>query len=61
MERRGTHIGFLWETQKEKDHWVDVDLNVSERLILRWILEGYNDAVCTGLIWLRMETNRELL
>jgi hypothetical protein len=34
MERRGMHIGYWWEIQKEGD------LNVGERIILKWILES---------------------
>jgi hypothetical protein len=34
---RGMHIGFLWESQKERDHYGDVD--VGGRVILKWILE----------------------
>jgi hypothetical protein len=35
--RRGMHVGFLWESQKERDHWEDED--VGECIILKWILE----------------------
>jgi hypothetical protein len=31
------HIGFWWESQKEKDHWEDIDAGGS--IILRLILE----------------------
>jgi hypothetical protein len=34
---RGTHIGFWWESQKDKDHWEDLD--VGGKIILKWILE----------------------
>jgi hypothetical protein len=27
-ERRGIHIGYLWESQKERDHWEDKDIGV---------------------------------
>jgi hypothetical protein len=37
MGRRGMHIRFWWESQKERYHWEDVD--VGGRIILRWILE----------------------
>jgi hypothetical protein len=36
-ERRGIHIRFWWESRKERDHWEDLD--VDERIVLRWILE----------------------
>jgi hypothetical protein len=35
--RRGMHIGYWWESQKERDHWEDQD--VDGRTILKWILE----------------------
>jgi hypothetical protein len=37
MGRKGTHIGFWWESQKAKDHKEDLDLG--GRTILTWILE----------------------
>jgi hypothetical protein len=36
--RRGMHIGYWWERQKERDHWEDQD--VGGWTILKWILEG---------------------
>jgi hypothetical protein len=35
--RRGIHIGYWWESQKEKDHWENQV--VSGWTILKWILE----------------------
>jgi hypothetical protein len=37
MGRRGMHIGFWWETRKERGH--EEDLDVGGRMILRWMLE----------------------
>jgi hypothetical protein len=37
MERGGMHSGVWWENLKERDH--QEDLNVSGRIILKWILE----------------------
>jgi hypothetical protein len=31
------HIGYWWESQKERDHWEDQD--VGRWTILKWILE----------------------
>jgi hypothetical protein len=37
MGRRGMHVGYWWETQKERDHWEYGD--VGGWTILKWILE----------------------
>jgi hypothetical protein len=37
MGRSGIHIGFWWESWKERDH--QEDLNVGGRIILKWILD----------------------
>jgi hypothetical protein len=37
MGRRGMHVGFWWERQKEIDHKEDLD--VGGRIISRWVLE----------------------
>jgi hypothetical protein len=37
MGRRGMHIEYGWESQKERDYWEDQD--VGGCTILRWILE----------------------
>jgi hypothetical protein len=35
--RRGMHIGFRLESQKERDHYEDLD--VGGKTIIKWILE----------------------
>jgi hypothetical protein len=37
MWKRVMHIGYSWESQKERDHWEDQD--VGEWTILGWFLE----------------------
>jgi hypothetical protein len=50
-----SHIGYWWESQKERDHWEDQD--VGGLTILKWILERYDGMVWIGLIWLRIGTS----
>jgi hypothetical protein len=38
MGRRGIHIGYWWENQKERHHWEDQD--VGGWIILKLILES---------------------
>jgi hypothetical protein len=50
------HVGYYWESQKERDDWADHD--VGGWTILKWILDrmawiGYN--------WLRIGTSGGLL
>jgi hypothetical protein len=35
---RGVHIGYWWESQKERDHFGHQD--VCGQTILKWVLEG---------------------
>jgi hypothetical protein len=53
------HIGFWWESQKERDCYENLDLG--GRLIFKWILERWDRVVWTGLIRLRIGTCGELL
>jgi hypothetical protein len=46
------HIGYSWESQKERDQWEDHD--VGGWAILNRILERYDGIVWIGLIWLRI-------
>jgi hypothetical protein len=45
--RRGMHVGYWWESQKERDHLEDQD--VVGWTILKWILDGWN-----GVDWIDM-------
>jgi hypothetical protein len=45
----------LCENQKERDHKEDLD--VDERIIIKWILERQDGLVWTELIWLRIRTS----
>jgi hypothetical protein len=57
--RKGLHVEYWCESQKEGDH--SEDLDVSVWIILRWILERYDVAVWAKLIWLRIGTSGGLL
>jgi hypothetical protein len=46
------HVGFWWESQKERDRYEDLDID--ERIILRWILEKEHGEFWAGLVWLRI-------
>jgi hypothetical protein len=56
---RGVHIGFWWESRKERNHYEDLDVGGS--IIVEWILEGWAGGEWTGLIWLRIGTSGEFL
>jgi hypothetical protein len=51
MRRRGMHLGYWLDSQKERDHWEDQD--VGGWTILKWISERKDEMVWIGLIWLR--------
>jgi hypothetical protein len=44
--RRGMHIGYRWEIQKERDHWEDQD--IGGWTILKWILEREERIIWIG-------------
>jgi hypothetical protein len=52
--RKGMHIGYWWECQKERDHWEDRD--VGGWTILKWILDrmGWD-----GMDWIDLSLNRD--
>jgi hypothetical protein len=53
MGRRGMHIGYWWERQKEKDHSEVQD--VGGWAILKWILEiGWD-----GVNWIDLSQDRD--
>jgi hypothetical protein len=52
--RRGMHIGYWWESQKEGDHWGDQD--VGGWTVLKWFLERCDGMEWFGRIWFRIGT-----
>jgi hypothetical protein len=53
--RRGLHIGFLCESEKEQGHYEDPNGGV--RIILKWYIEKLDEVVLTGFILLRIGTS----
>jgi hypothetical protein len=53
------HVGYWWESQKERDHYEDQD--VGGWIILGLILERWDGVMWTGLVWLRIGRGGELL
>jgi hypothetical protein len=53
------HIGYWWESQKERDHWEDQD--IGGWTILKWILEILDGVIWIGLIWLNRDQWRTVV
>jgi hypothetical protein len=53
------HVGYWWESQKNRDHWEAQDIGGWG--ILKWILEKWDGMEWIGLIWLRIRTSGGLL
>jgi hypothetical protein len=52
MGRRVMHIGYWWESEKERDHWEDQD--VGGRTILKWFLKKLD-----GMDWIDLAQDRD--
>jgi hypothetical protein len=48
------HIGYCWESKKERDHWEDQD--VGRWTILKWILRGIG---WHGMDWIGLAQDRD--
>jgi hypothetical protein len=48
------HIGYWWESQKERDHWEDQD--VDEWLIIKWILR---EIEWGDMEWIDLDQDRD--
>jgi TnpA family transposase len=55
----GTHTEFWWESQKEQYRYEDID--VGGRIILKWILEKYDEMIRNGFTWIGIGTSGGLL
>jgi hypothetical protein len=55
MGRRGMHIGYWWEIQKERGHWEDQDVSgwTILKLILRDRMGWY------GMDWVGLDQDRD--
>jgi hypothetical protein len=59
MGRRGMHVGYWWEIEKERDHWEEQD--VGWLPILKCIIERLGGMIWIGSILLRRVNSGELL
>jgi hypothetical protein len=59
MGRRGMRIKFWWESQKGRDHYEVLD--VGGRIILKCILERWDEVVWTGFMKVRVRTSGGLV
>jgi hypothetical protein len=57
--RGEVYTGFCWGDPREREHLEDLD--VDERIILKWIFKKWDRRSWTGLIWLRIGTGGGLL
>jgi hypothetical protein len=57
--RRGMHTGFWRESQKERNHYEDVD--VGRIIILKFISEKLDGLVLTQFTWLKIGTSDRFL
>jgi hypothetical protein len=55
MVTKRKHIGIWWRSEIEKIQQEDLD--VGEKIILKWILERWCVMVSTGLMWYRVGTS----
>jgi hypothetical protein len=58
-KKRNAYRILVGNLQKERNHWEDQD--VGGWTILKWILEGCDEMVWIGSIWLRIGTSEGLL
>jgi hypothetical protein len=54
-DKREMDIDFRWESQKERDHLIDLD--TKGNIILKYILVIFNGVVMIYFCWLRIGTN----
>jgi hypothetical protein len=57
--REEVHIGFWWESWKERDFFQD--LGAGGRVITNWVLNKWDGKTLSGFIWLRIGKGYGLL